>query len=385
VFLDHCARLSGGELALLRLLLVLDVDAIVLLAEDGPFVAELRREGIAVEVVPMAEAGRGLRKERVRPGSVPLSSVIATASYTIRLAKRLRRLRPDLVHTNSLKSALYGGVAGRLARIPVVWHVRDRIASDYLPPGAVKLVRGAAKVLPAAVIANSEATMATLPPASSRGIRRVVPSPVIYDSVDATPQRTHVAQGTLRFGLVGRIAPWKGQSVFLEAFARAFPAEPHQAVIVGGPLFGEDEEEYERALHRQAAALGISDRVEFTGHVNDVPRVLRGLDVLVHASTVSEPFGQVILEGMVVGIPVVAANAGGPAEVADHNVNALLYPPGDAAALADCLVRLAADARLRARLGRAGRKRARDFAPERVATQVMGLYRTLLNTPGSAG
>ena len=223
--------------------------------------------------------------------------------------------------------------------------------------------------------------MATLPHFNSRGCPRVVPSTVIYDSVEATTPGTRVAQGALRFGLVGRIAPWKGQSVFLEAFARAFPTEPHQAVIVGAPLFGEDEEEYERTLHRKAAALGISDRVEFTGHVNDVQRVLRGLDVLVHASTVSEPFGQVIIEGMAVGIPVVAANAGGPAEVVDHNVNALLYPPGDAAALADCLVRLAADSRLRARLGLAGHKRARDFAPERVATQVMGLYRSLLKTP----
>ena len=155
VFLDHCARLSGGELALLRLLPELDVDAHVILAEMGPLVDKLRHAGISVEVLPSRGSTGSLGRERVTARGVPVSAVVETGTYIARLGARLRRLHPDVVHTNSLKSALYGGVAGRVAAVPVVWHVRDRITPDYLPSSACRLVRAAARVLPSALIANS--------------------------------------------------------------------------------------------------------------------------------------------------------------------------------------------------------------------------------------
>ena len=60
--------------------------------------------------------------------------MIDTAAYTFRLARRLRAIRPDLVHTNTLKAGIYGSLAARLARVPSVWHVRDRIASGLPQP-----------------------------------------------------------------------------------------------------------------------------------------------------------------------------------------------------------------------------------------------------------
>ncbi len=69
----------------------------------------------------------------MRPGRLSPAAVVGSALYTVRLARRLRSLRPDLVHTNSLKAGVYGGLAARAVGIPQVWHVRDRIAADYLP------------------------------------------------------------------------------------------------------------------------------------------------------------------------------------------------------------------------------------------------------------
>ena len=180
----------------------------------------------------------------------------------------------------------------------------------------------------------------------------------------------------MRVGIVGRLDPWKGQHVFLQAFAKAFPDGREEAILVGTSLFG--AEEYREQLERQAADLGLDGRVDFRGFRRQVEDELRRLDVLVHASTIPEPFGQVVVEGMAMGLPVVAADAGGPAEVIADGVNGLLYPPGDVDELAILLRRLATDAALRERLGEAARVRAEDFTGERIAPKVIAVYREVL-------
>jgi glycosyltransferase involved in cell wall biosynthesis len=378
VYLDHCAGLSGGELALARLLPALTrVQPHVLLAEHGPLVERLRAAGIAVEVLTMADNARNLRKDRIRAASLPLGAAWCSATYVLRLARRLRALQPDLVHTNSLKSALYGGVAGRMVGIPVVWHVRDRIARDYLPSLAVRLVRVSSRLLPRAVIANSRATLATLPNLGRRSC--VVPSPVA--AVAGAHPQADVAPGAgLTVGMIGRLSPWKGQHVFVEAFARAFPGEPGdlpaRSVVVGAPLFGEDG--YAHQLEALAAGLHLGSRIEFAGFIEDVAGCLTTFDILVHASVVPEPFGNVVVEGMAAGLPVVAAGQGGPAEIIDDGVNGILYPPGDIDALAAALRALAASPGLRHRLGEAARERAAEFTPDRVASRIMDVYRDAL-------
>ena len=379
VYLDHTARLSGGEIALLNLLPALhDIDAHVILAEEGPLVRRLEERGISVEVLPLAEAARDFGREMIRPGKTPLRSLMETATYSVRLARRLRRLRPDIVHTFSLKAALYGGAAGRLAGVPVVWHVQDRIASDYMPSTAVQLVRAAARRLPTAIIVNSRATSATLSELRSTTLVDVIPPPVSLPGAPGDHDQHGPETGrSLRVGMVGRLAPWKGQDLFLRAFAEAFPAGDEQAVLVGSALFGEDA--YAARLHQLTEFLGLAGRVDFRGFRDDVWGELAEMDVLVHASVIPEPFGQVVVEGMAAGLPVIAANAGGPAEIITDGVDGLLVLPGDVAALAAGLRRLAGDSALRARLGAAARRRASDFAPDRIAPKVMHVYRAVLD------
>ncbi|MGI8900672.1 MAG: glycosyltransferase family 4 protein [Nocardioides sp.] len=186
-------------------------------------------------------------------------------------------------------------------------------------------------------------------------------------------------QQLFRVGIVGRLDRWKGQHIFLDAFAKAFPSGPEEAVIVGASLFGQNG--YDSELRRQATSLAIEDRVEFRGFRDDVEDELRQFDVLVPASVIPEPFGQVVVEGLAVGLPVVAADAGGPAEVITDGVDGLLYPPGDADALARALRRLASEPALRAILGDAARERAEDFTAERIAPQVMAVYREVVRRP----
>jgi len=374
-YLGHTAVASGGELALARLLPGLtNVEPIVLLGEDGPIVSKLVEAGAKVEIIPMSATARTVKRNRIRPGRLPIGAVLSTARYSLRISRELRRLDVDLVHTNTLKAAIYGGVAGRLAGVPVVWHVRDRIADDYLPRPAVSAIRFLARFLPSAIITNSNATRSTL--AGRNGLVAVAASPVVYDPV--TQRRAARPEpGHLCVGMIGRIAPWKGQDIFLRAFAQAFPDGAERAVVVGGALFGESDFGDElAALTRQ---LGISERVEFTGHVDDISPYLDRLEVVVHASIIPEPFGQVVVEAMAAGLPVVASAAGGPLEIIRNDVDGLLVTPSDIDALADALRRLADDPALRNRLGERGRLRAAQFRPERIGPQVERIYRRLLS------
>jgi glycosyltransferase involved in cell wall biosynthesis len=379
VYVDHCALLSGGELALLRTLPELrGVDAHVILGEEGPLAGRLESEGISHEVLALDEDVRELRRAEVGPRRVPGRVALRTMAYVDRLRRRLRALAPDLVHANSLKSNLYGTLAARAARVPVVAHVRDRIAPDYLPPRAVPAIRFALVRLPTAVIVNSRSTLEALSPGRPKGA--AAHAHVLHDPYrPAAPPapRAAAANGSpLTFGVVGRIMRWKGQDVFLRAFAQAFASASHRAVIVGAPFFG--EEDYERELRGLAADLGVAGRVDFTGFVEDVPAVLESLDVLVHTSVTPEPFGQVIVEGMAAGVPVVAAGAGGPREIIEHGRTGLLYEPGDSAALAAVLRSLAGDAALRDRLAQAGRERSADFSPADTAARLRAIYESVL-------
>jgi glycosyltransferase involved in cell wall biosynthesis len=372
-YVGHVAQLSGGEIALVRLIAALDdVDAHVILAQEGPLVGRLLAAGASVEVLPLPERTRDLRKGRVRFGTLPLTAVWDAAIYVPRLARRLRRVRADIVHTNTLKAGIYGSLAAHLARIPTVWHVRDRIAPDYLERPAVLLLRALIATLPNGVLTNSEATRSTLwsAPESTRVVHSIVRDPI------ASPPTSAVRSdgGPFVVGMVGRIAVWKGQDVLLAAFAQAFAGGSEVLTIVGEPMFGEAEKRYDADLRGLALTLGIADRVDFRGFREDVWAELAQMDLFVHASVTPEPFGQVIVEAMLAGVPVIAAASGGPTEVLTDGIDGVLYRPGDVDALASALRRLRDDPDLRAQLRASARKRAEQFSPEVAAATVMSLY-----------
>jgi glycosyltransferase involved in cell wall biosynthesis len=364
-FVGHSAQLSGGELALARLAPLLDdVEATVVLAEDGPLVERLRQDGVATEVIPMPPRTQQLR----RSAGVPLRAVTDTLRYVGRLRARLRELQPDIVHTNTLKAAIYGTVAARLSRVPVVVHVRDRIAADYLPARTATAVRAFVRAVPTTWIANSAATAQTIGGGRGR---------VIYDLVIPPSRPREEQRAEIRcVGIVGRLAPWKGQHVFLEAFARTFGGTSTQAHIVGAALFGEDD--YVAQLDRAISQLGIGEQVRFIGFVDDVFGALTDIDVLVHASTIPEPFGQVIIEAMAAGVPVIATAGGGPSEIVRDGITGLLVAPDDVTALADALRRVDTEPGLRSQLAAEAAEDVERFFPERIAAQYSDLYGQVL-------
>ena len=369
-YVGHVARYSGMEIGLVRFIAATDqVEATVVLAEDGPLVGLLEEAGARVEVLPLAEHARGLKKEQVRPGRAQAAAAAELARYVRRLRGRLRQLRPDLVHTHSLKAGVYGGLAARLAGVPVVWHLQDRLAPDYLPRTAVRPMRLLASTLPSALIVPSRHTLATVGKRFRPGLRTaIIPFPVPLPD-----EAAEIRETVKEIGMVGRLAPWKGQDVFLDAFAEAFPDNAVRARIVGSAIFG--EKYYEEQLREQARSLGIEGRVDFVGFTPDVEAELRRLDLLVHASVTADPLATVVLEGMAAGLPVVSANDGGHAEHIENGREGLLFEPGNSAALAEALRRAAGDRDLRVTMSEEGRRKARQFGPDAVVERMLALYR----------
>ena len=295
----------------------------------------------------------------------------------------MRRRKFDLVHTTSLKADIWGGLAARLAGRCLLWHIHDRIANDYLPPIVVQIFRFLARCVPHGVLVNSRSTLKTLDSIPSDRIRVVHPGvpQVLLDSVEPeaknadSPEPTRPSHPIV--GIVGRISPTKGQDVFIRAAAKVacrFPDVRFQ--VIGGALFQHDG--FEKEIRVLAAQLGLRN-LEFLGFCDDVVSRMRKLTVLVHASPVPEPFGQVVVEAMAAGKPVIATDAGGIPEIVIDGECGFLVPVRDSNAMAEKICVLLANPKLAVALGRRGRARvAMHFTATRMAREIEELYEGVL-------
>ncbi len=374
VILDHTAKIGGGEIALLNLALHIDptrFEVVVILFEEGPLADQLRAGGIPVNIVPLSKEIGSTRKDSLGIGSLAkFGAITGSIGFVRRLARKIRELRPAILHCNSLKSDLLGGVAARLAGVPAVWHVRDGITSSYLPGIVARTFRILCRIIPTVVVTNSRWTRSTL-----GGINAtVLHDGVITNNTTAAPPQNPAPI----VGIVGRISPWKGQHLFIEAAFQLhaeFPTARFQ--IIGSALFG--EKDYESSLHVAVEKYGLQNTVEFLGFRTDIPQRMAAMDVLVHASTIGEPFGQVVAEGMEQGRAVVATRGGGVPEIIVHNESGILVPMGDAESLTRAIAQLLRDTELRNRMGRAAQLRVRQhFSIQRTARAVERIWENLL-------
>ena len=213
------------------------------------------------------------------------------------------------------------------------------------------------------VVAVSESLKDRLPP-PARAVCRVIPNAVEAEEgqADSPGQAMRVElglpSGAVIAGVVGRLSPEKGQSVFMRALARAREKDDRLYGLLVGD--GQDRDR----LREQAAALGLAEHCLFTGHVRSPAAHYRCMDMLILPSF-SEGMPNAALEGMTAGLPVIASKVGGLPEVVADGVTGLLLPPGNEAALARAIAALAADPQRARTMGAAGRKRAlAEFSPK---------------------
>ena len=316
-----------------------------------------------------------------RPGARALvSEMLATGRSAWQVAQLARKA--DVVHSNSLWAHLDCALAGRIARRPVVLELHDLVR-----PGLGRTVLRAAVRLASRTLAVSRAVADTV--GGNPGRVRVVPQAVDPERFHpGPPDASWRARLSSRpdepiIGVVGRIDPEKGIRTVVRAVSMlAGPAGLSHLAVVGAAAL--DDGTYETELRAEAAHL-LGDRSRFVGPVDDVPAVLRSLDVLVNAST-SEPFGLTVLEAQACGVPVVGTDAGGIPEFVTDGETGLLVAPNRPEALTDALRRLLGTPELRHDLVVAARNGvvARHSLATRAET-VAGVYRSLAPSGLGAG
>lgn len=391
LFMDHTAKLGGGEIAILNLVRHLNLELyepVFISFSDGPLVQKLRDSNVTVHVLSLPPDIVHAKKDELGAKSIfQVREIALLLKHMVELVKLTKQIKPDIIHTNSLKSDVIGGLVGRLTGVPVVWHIRDRITDQYLPPKVAKIFKMLCRYVPNTVIANSNSTLDCLELPGLRKKHKAIYSGadlknfVVNDGVDLVGYKQMTksnATESPKIALIGRISPWKGQHIFIKAAAQVLRSVPSaKFLIVGSALFGESE--YEAEIHKLVKDLGIESAVEFIGFTDDVPGFLSTVEIVVHASTLGEPFGQVVIEAMASAKPIIATDGGAIPEIVEHGVTGLIVPMSDVSAMAEAITVLAKDDLLRNFIAHAGHECVKKrFTIERTADLVMQVYSDML-------
>lgn len=350
------------------------------LADLGVPVFHVRRRRIPKQHVLLGYEGYH-RAKAVPPVAAGLRSLRQTARLlaeeipsALVLTDIICRVRPDVVHLgNGLRANFDGFLACLATGRPAVCHIKGFEKYGARERWASRRTKSLVCMTRAVL---DHCLAAELHPPDAR---------VVYDAVDASWLRVRRAPADVRrelgvplgvpcLGLVGNIQGWKGQSVLVEAVGQLCAANVEvRALLIGG--IHRAGAEYAAQVRRRVGELGLEDYVLFTGYREDVVEVMNAVDVVVHTSVRPEPFGRVILEGMLLGKPVVATAAGGVPELIRDGETGYLVPPGDPGALAKCLQRVLSDPGASTAVGLRAQAWARaTFSLPRQVTEMKAVY-----------
>jgi glycosyltransferase involved in cell wall biosynthesis len=361
---------GGAHISALKLILNLDrarFEPLVLLHQPhGPLADVLAEHGIAVEPTPTPHylEGGGWARD-----------ALALCRRSGALAGFLRRRRVRIVHTNDGRMHATWSIPARLAGARFLWHHRGN-------PRA-RGVRLLGPLLVDQVLCVSRFATPKGSWFDRSGRCAVVHSP--FDTRRAAPDRAACRQallqefgrpaGTRVVGFFGNLVARKRPQLFIEVVAALRERAPELELLA--PIFGPDRGLLE-SLRARAEALGVSDRVTFMGFRYPPERWLAACDALL-VPAVEEPFGRTLIEAMLLGTLVIAADSGGNPEAIRHGDTGWLVPADDAAALAaQTLAALRDPAGCAVITARARADALARFGLERHADAVMSVYDRLL-------
>jgi glycosyltransferase involved in cell wall biosynthesis len=347
----------------------------------GPYVERLQEWGI--EHRALQHATRAMAPTR-------------DAAALVELYRVLRDLRPDIVHTHNPKPGVYGRLAARAARVPVVVntvHGLYALPDDPLGKRAVvySLERLASTCSDAELLQNEE----DLPVLRSLRIperkltvlgngidlARFGRDAVDADRAEVVRKEFGAEPGDVVCGVVGRLVWEKGYREVFEAARRLRTRAPNLRIAVIGPL---DPDKADAVSHTDVEEIERLGNVRFLGYRDDVEACYAAMDFYVLASY-REGFPRSAMEAAAMELPVIATDVRGCRQVVEHGQTGFLVPLRDAGALADAMETLATDPATRARMAVAARAKAeREFDQQRVIDITLGTYERLLAKRGRA-
>jgi glycosyltransferase involved in cell wall biosynthesis len=322
-----------------------------------------------------------LRKIGIEPTVFNLGGSLTSAEAAIslaRLAWLIRRENVRVVHAHDFYANVIGVAAAKMARVPAIASRRD--LAHWLNPVQRRLLTVTLS-LSDVVIANAEAVGARVTEREAVPMSKlhVVPNGIDvarFDTLAAhEPDPALPPSDRPRVAMVASMhLPDKGHADLLQAAAllHARGIRPQWLFVSDGRLRNE--------LEGRAHSLGL-DQVHFLGRRNDVPAILKRVDLVVHPSW-AEGFPNAVLEGMCAGKPVIATRVGGIPEVMSEGETGVLLHPQQPEQLADTIAAMLADPERMKALGRAGRARVeRLYSLDRMLATVQELYDTLTAPP----
>lgn len=360
-FVNHYVDWGGAEGMLLTLFEALDrqrLDPILVVPEEGRLPAGARAFEVEVVIAPVSGSVLNVTRSGASGSLGAVQGIGGLAVTVARLAKTLRSLKVDVVVTNSAKAHVYGSLAARLVRKPVVWRLHDTLDSPDFGSSLYRLMIIIARRVPRMILCVSDSCAA---PLLRDGVspERVA---TLYNGIDLTSFTTVPPRGpssTFRVGSFGRLTPLKGHDVVIEAIA-SIAARGHdiELVIAGGPA--REAPHYDEELLSLAEGKGIAERVQVVAGFppGGLPSLLADVDVVVQASILPDSLPTTVIEAMAAGRPVIASAIGGCPELVDDERTGLLFQPADAHELANCLTTLWNDPRKLERFGNAARSDA---------------------------
>ncbi|MGE3303193.1 MAG: glycosyltransferase family 4 protein [Hyphomonadaceae bacterium] len=313
------------------------------------------------------------------------ATIVANAG---RLAALARREDLRLLHARSRAPAWSTMLAARAMGLPYVatYH------GIYLAKGPIKRFYNSVMARADAVIATSNFTREHVLKEHRINPAKVIAVPRGVDFTQFDPARTDAEKVTAlrRFWRVdgdnravvlvpARLSRIKGQTTVIEAAAKLESRRPGAAVfILAGDAQGRDD--YVALLDQQATAAGVGDIVRRVGHQRDMPTALAAADIGVFPSLVPESFGRAAVEAQAMGLLTIAADLGGQAETVADGETGMLFPAGDAEALAGALERaLDLSPEARSAMTEAAKARARAlYSTAALQASTLEIYRKLL-------
>jgi glycosyltransferase involved in cell wall biosynthesis len=371
LFVHSNAELYGADYILLLVVRALKdmVRPIVALPGEGPLSEALRLEGVQVILTRESVLRRGYFKPTKLPGFL-----WRLARDSRDLARLIRDEDVKLVYSNT-GAVVSGARAAQRRKVPHLYHIHEIIQQpEWL-----------AKRLARQILGNAAEVIAVSGPVRDQlliyGKSKDAQVKVIHNGLDparfddqdeVTAVRRVMGAGpeNILYGVIGRIHPWKGQSYFVDSARLVADVCPvARFAVVGGTFRG--YENLVEDLYRQIKHLDLVNRVKILPHRQDVPRLMRALDVFVLPSTLPDPLPTVVLEAMAARRPVIATAHGGALEMVLHGETGLLAPHNDPNELAQAMLELARDTGLRRQMGEAGRWRLEEsFSLDRFEAQI---------------
>lgn len=334
LFLDQSGKPGGAELCLVDIAKPYGKNALVGLFADGDFRKLLEENQVPVEVLTTQAIKVG-KQSGLLPALGSLGKIIPLINQVVQRARKY-----DLIYANTQKALVVGALASFLARRPLVYHLHDILSLEHFSKTNLRVAVNLINRCAALVIANSQASkMAFLEAGGKSNLVQVVYNGFAVTNYEIDELEVRNLRKNLKLedkfviGHFSRLSPWKGQHILIDALSQC--PQDVVVILVGDALFG--EQDYVQDLHEKVTALGLENRVKFLGFRADIPQLMTMCDLVTHTSTAPEPFGRVIVEAMLCGKPVIAAEAGGAVELVEDGINGFLVTPGKPQELAQVI------------------------------------------------